>query len=148
MDIKAVAEAMARKYHTRNPFDLAEAKKIIVLFEPLGSIMGFYNRCYRQSFIHINQELDGYQSTFTCAHELGHAILHAKVNTPFLRKHTMFSVDRLELEANRFAITLLYSDEELKDFLSRPIDDAATYMGVPRKLAEYRLKNILKEEQK
>lgn len=144
MNTKTIAEAMAKKYRTRNPFDLAEAKNIIVLFEPLGNILGFYNRCYRQSFIHINQELDGNHATFTCAHELGHAILHPKVNTPFLREHTMFSVDKLELNANRFAVDLLYDDEELKDFLARPINDAAAYMGVPQQLAEYRLSSILK----
>ena len=144
MNTKTIAEAMAKKYRTRNPFDLAEAKNIIVLFEPLGNILGFYNRCYRQSFIHINQELDGNHATFTCAHELGHAILHPKVNTPFLREYTMFSVDKLELNANRFAVDLLYDDEELRDFLSRPINDAVAYMGVPQQLAEYRLSSILK----
>lgn len=144
MNTKTIAEAMVRKYRTRNPFDLAEAKNIIVLFEPLGNILGFYNRCYRQSFIHINQELDGNHATFTCAHELGHAILHPKVNTPFLREHTMFSIDKLELNANRFAVDLLYNDEELRDFLSRPINDAVAYMGVPQQLAEYRLSSILK----
>ena len=142
MNTKVIAEAMAKKYQTRNPFDLASARNIIVLFEPLGNIMGFYNRCYRQGFIHINQDLDGYQSTFTCAHELGHSILHPKVNTPFLRKHTMFSVDRLEQEANRFAVDFIYSDDELADFMNWPISDTASYMGVPVDLAKYRINSV------
>lgn len=142
MNTKVIAEAMAKKYQTRNPFDLAAARDIIVLFEPLGNIMGFYNRCYRQGFIHINQDLDGYLSTFTCAHELGHSILHPKVNTPFLRKHTMFSVDRLEQEANRFAVDFIYGDEELRDFVERPVLDVASYMGVPIDLAKYRINSV------
>ena len=42
-----------------------------------------------------------------CAHELGHAVLHTHANTPFLRKNTFFSVDKLEIEANTFAALLL-----------------------------------------
>lgn len=59
MDTKVIAEAMCRKYETRNPFDLAASLGIIVLHEPLGEILGYYNRCYKQKFIHINEELEG-----------------------------------------------------------------------------------------
>ena len=55
MDTKVIAEAMCRKYETRNPFDLAASLGIIVLHEPLGEILGYYNRCYKQKFIHINE---------------------------------------------------------------------------------------------
>ena len=36
----------------------------------------------------------------------GHSQIHPRVNTPFLRKNTLFSTDR-EVEANRFAVELL-----------------------------------------
>ena len=142
MDTKVIAEAMCRKYETRNPFDLAASLGIIVLHEPLGEILGYYNRCYKQKFIHINEELDGYLATFTCAHEVAHAILHPNLSTQFLRAHTIFSVEKFENEADRFALDFLYDDNELLPFLERTISDAAAYMGVPQRLAKYRMGTI------
>ena len=92
MEIKQRVNRLCRKYGTRDPFELAERMNILVVREPLGSINGYYNQCYRQKFIHINEELEEYRQKFTCAHELGHAVLHPKANTPFLRDNTMFSV--------------------------------------------------------
>ena len=144
MDTKAIADAIVKKYKTRNPFDIANEKNILIIYEPLGSIFGYYNRCYKQNFIHINQELDGFDATFTCAHELGHVVLHPKVNTPFLRKHTMLPVSRLENEANHFAVDLLFDDNELFPLLEQPIAVATSYLGVPENLAKYRLNSVQK----
>ena len=54
----------------------------------------------------------------------------------------MFSVDRLEQEANRFAVDFIYGDEELRDFVERPVLDVASYMGVPINLAKYRINSV------
>ena len=51
-------------------------------------------------------------------------------------------MNKLEVQANQFSVCMVYSDEELKPFMNRPICDAALYMGVPENLAEYRMKNI------
>ncbi|MDF3004813.1 MAG: ImmA/IrrE family metallo-endopeptidase [Oscillospiraceae bacterium] len=80
---------------------------------------------------------------FTAAHELGHAVLHPKSNTPFLREHTLFSVNKLETEANRFAVSLLYSDDDMSELQECSLDQIACAMGVNRELAEYRVKNTL-----
>ena len=142
MDIKVIANALCRKYDTRNPFDLAGSLGIIVCHEPLGEIQGYYNKCFRQQFIHINEDLNGFDAAFTCGHELAHSVLHPDLNTPFLRKHTLFSVDKLETQANRFALDVLYDDDELRFLLERPITDAAAYMGIPLALAEYRMRTV------
>ena len=57
MEIKQRVNRLCRKYGTRDPFELAERMNILVVREPLGSINGYYNQCYRQKFIHINEEL-------------------------------------------------------------------------------------------
>lgn len=142
MTIQQTVETVIHRGKSRNPFSLAESLHIIVLWEPLGEIQGYYNCCYRQKFIHINDSLEGHCADFTCAHELGHAILHPRINTPFLRRSTLFSVDRLETEANHFAVDLLYDDEELIPYLYRSITDAADYMGVNLSLAKYRMGHI------
>ena len=145
MDIKGLAERICKKYHTRDPFEIAEQRNIIVLFEPLGSIRGYYSKSLRQRFIHINQELSQKQALFTCGHELGHSILHPDINTPFLRASTFFSVNKLEVQANQFSVCMIYSDEELLPFLGHGIFEASRYMGVPELLAEYRMRCMQRE---
>lgn len=142
MEIQVIADSLCQKFGTRNPFKLAESLGIIVLFEPLGAIQGYYNQCFRQKFIHINQDLNEHEARFACAHELAHAVLHPKLNTPFLKRATLFSIDKLERQANCFALDVLYDDYDLMPFLERGIYDAAAYMGVPIPLAEYRMSSV------
>ena len=109
-----------RIYKTRDPFEIARLKHILIIFEDLGTINGYYKKAYRQKQIHINQNLPRHRQRFVCAHELGHAILHPNSNTPFLRGNTFFLVDKLEIEANSFALELLISDEELIQYYALP----------------------------
>lgn len=70
----------------------------------------------------------------TCAHELGHAILHPDENTAFLKKNTLFSTDKIEVEANTFAVELLLPDElflEQDNYSCFTIYDAINEKGVP-----------------
>lgn len=130
MEIKQRVNRLCRKYGTRDPFELAERMNILVVREPLGSINGYYNQCYRQKFIHINEELEEYRQKFTCAHELGHAVLHPKANTPFLRDNTLFSVSRLEREANCFAAELLCPDKVLLEYPGCTVGELARILGI------------------
>jgi Zn-dependent peptidase ImmA (M78 family) len=142
VDIKGLVNSLCRKYHTRDPFEIAQQRRVIIQYEPLGSVHGFYSKSYRQQFIHINQDLDDRKQILTCCHELGHSVMHPDTNTPFLRAATFYSVDKFELQANRFALELRYSDDDLVELLHCSITDIAAYMGVPVSLAEYRIKNI------
>lgn len=55
---------------------------------------------------------------FICAHELGYAIFHPDANTHFLKKNTLFSTESIELEANFFAVRLLFSKKFLNEHIS------------------------------
>lgn len=123
---------LVHKYKTSDPVALAKELGIIVLFENLGSIRGYYNRQKRQKFIHINNSLSYCDSRFTAAHELGHAILHSAENTPFLRENTLFSVSKLETQANKFAIALLTYNIENKDKLT--INQLSALSGVDSRI--------------
>jgi len=109
---------------------------MIILYEPLGSTLGYYSTYKRIKFIHINNGLNGIWQRFVCAHELGHAILHPKVNTPFLRSNTLFSVQRIEREANTFAVELLMPDYTICacENKSRSIYEIAASCGIPKEL--------------
>ena len=127
----------------QNPFDIIRAKKILLLSEELGLIRGYYNLVLRQKQIHLNCNLEGTQRIFTATHELGHAIMHPKANTPFLLANTYQSVDRLEIEANKFAVEFLITDETLYEYFKYQeytIEQVARVLGYKKELIELRLK--------
>lgn len=94
-----------------------------------------------QKFIHINQDLTEEQQRFTCCHELGHIILHPGLNTPFLRENTLFSVSKLETEANRFAICMFCDQDAAQEM----IQDGRQVSNIPtpwRDLVQWRLEQL------
>lgn len=136
---------LTKKYNTSDPYELADALKISVLFEELGTINGYYNKPLRMKQIHINQNLSERDAKFTCAHELGHGILHPNASTPFLRSKTFLSVDKLEIEANCFAVNLLIPDEtimEIIDSQTCTLEYMSRVLGYNQKLIELRLKTF------
>ena len=133
---------LTKKYNTSNPFELANALKIAVFFEELGTINGYYNKPLRMKQIHINQNLSEQDAKFTCAHELGHAVLHPNASTPFLRSKTFLSVDKLEIEANTFAVNLLIPDEIIMENKSFTTEQLSRFLGYNQKLVELRLKSF------
>ncbi|WP_304153661.1 ImmA/IrrE family metallo-endopeptidase [Megamonas hypermegale] len=136
---KITAKYLVKKYKTRNPFELAKILGVLIIYEPLGQIKGYYNTAFRKKMIHINNGLTEYEQKFTAAHELGHAVLHPKSNTPFLKNQTLFSIDKLEIEANRFAVELLISDEDITEMKHLTIEQMAAYFGVHKQLIKLRL---------
>lgn len=143
MNQKRIAESLVRKFGTRNPFRIAQAMDFIIVRIPLQGIRGFYQYVKRCKIIYIDSELDDPEARFVCAHELGHALMHRGYNRIFLDTNTYFTTSRFEVEADRFAVDLLFDDEDLRFFLEHPVQLAADYMGVSVDLAEYRMWSVL-----
>jgi Zn-dependent peptidase ImmA (M78 family) len=137
-NIRYTTKKLITKHKTNDPFWIAQEKGIIVLFEELGSTLGYYHAHKRIQLIHINNKLNELEQRFVCAHELGHAILHPRANTPFLKKSTFFSIDKIEVEANTFAVELLLPDDFINDFrdTSHTLQDLAAMNGIPREFAK------------
>lgn len=131
MDIKAAVKQLMKKHNTNNPYELAKFLNIIILYAELGNTWGYYTTYKRSRFIIINQNIPETLQTYTCAHELGHSVLHKGISTPFLRKHTLFSVEKIERQANTFAVELLLPDELLKQYPDTSIHRLADMVGVP-----------------
>lgn len=133
--IKGLVESLTTIHKTNNPFEIASAMNIKVCQWNLHvEIMGFYKYIRRNKFIFINSALDDTDQLFTCAHELGHSQLHPRISTPILRNKTLFSVDKIEKEANKFAVELLMLDSDLHELkgTNLTIYDAAAIYGVPK----------------
>lgn len=131
---KKIATKLIKKFHTNCPFHLARVMGVVILFERLGNTLGYFNQYKRIKIIHINQDLSEAEQLFTCAHELGHSILHPAVNTPFLKRNTLFSISKIEKEANEFAVELLMPDALLCDQQDISIHQTAAACGVPSEL--------------
>ncbi|WP_017435104.1 ImmA/IrrE family metallo-endopeptidase [Saccharococcus caldoxylosilyticus] len=134
--IKEIVRQLIKKHKSNDPFRIAKEKNIIILFAELGNTLGFYSSYKRIQFIHLNNQLDEMMQRFVCAHELGHAVLHPKSNTPFLRANTLFSVEKLEVEANTFAVELLLPDDIITQYQNTDLTiyDVAEIHSVPRQL--------------
>lgn len=115
MDIKSIVTKLTKKYGSHDPFALATALGVNVIYQPLGDTLGFCLRYKRQKTIVLNQYCPENLLPFVMAHELGHSVLHPKVNTPFLKRYTLFSIDKIERQANSFAVELLLPDSLLKE---------------------------------
>ena len=140
MDIKEKVHRTVKKYKTRDPYELAERMGIIIHRCELGNIRGYYYYAYRIKQIFLNCNLCKEQETFVLAHEIGHSILHPTANTPFLRESTFLSVNKMELEANKFAMELLLPDAELHQYQDLTIEQLSRMLGYHRSLIELRLK--------
>jgi Zn-dependent peptidase ImmA (M78 family) len=136
--IKDEVSKMCKKYKTNNPYELASMMNIQVIPWNLHEeINGFYKYDKRNKYIFINSNLDYECQSFVCCHELGHAVCHPRANTPFLRKNTLFSIDRIEVEANTFAIELLIRNANLEEdqIKSLSIFELTKLCGIPNELA-------------
>jgi len=139
--IKDIVVTLIKKYNTNCPFTIARELGIIILYEHLDDIMGYFSQNFKIKFIHLNQDLNENELWFTCAHELGHAIMHPNINTPFLKRNTLFSIDKFERQANTFAVELRLTDKLLQKYPEYSLYNLAEKIGIPRKLADLKTFN-------
>nr|DAZ24067.1 MAG TPA: IrrE protein [Caudoviricetes sp.] len=142
MDIKKIVNKIIKKYGTNNPYSLAAELGITIIYQRLGETLGFCLTYKRQKIIVINENCPSKLLNFTVAHELGHAILHKRINTPFLKKHTLVSIDKIERQANTFAVELLLPDVILQENVDINFYSLAKCHGIPQGLEELKLISI------
>nr|DAT53638.1 MAG TPA: IrrE protein [Caudoviricetes sp.] len=134
MNIKCTVEKLIKKHNTNDPFEICKALDIVVRVENLGNIFGYCDTHFRMRSIHINENVPEHLQAFVCAHELGHTLLHKNVNTPFLSKNTLFSIDKIERQANTFAVELLLPDSLLREYKDINFYGLAQCAGIPKGL--------------
>ena len=133
--VRNSAKQLMKKYKTNDPFELAEYLKIKIVYEDLGkNIRGYYQECPKLKIIHINSNLDYTAQRIVCCHELGHAMLHSKLNILFLNKHTFCVKDKFEREANIFAAELLIPSDLLLKYPEYSIEQIASLHNIPVEL--------------
>ena len=129
MNVHSIVERTIKKYKTRSPYELADLMGISISRCELGTIRGYYSKKFRIKQIVLNCNLSENDERFVLAHELGHAIMHENLNTPFLTEKTMLSKNKYEREANTFAIELLVPDTEIAENPDLTIGQLARLTG-------------------
>lgn len=138
-------EKLSSTVHSRNPFEIAQALGCIVQFVPLVGIRGFHQYIKRTNIIYIDSNLEENQAKFVCAHELGHMLLHKKVNRIFMTNNTLMVTSKYEIEADRFAVDLLYPTEDFWEYREFSVYQIAQALGLPVALVEYKLRQLGEE---
>jgi len=141
--IKRITDNLTAEHRTRDPFELASYFNInVTLLNLHDEIKGFYKYDRRNKFIYLNNNLSNDMQRVVCAHELGHAVLHPRANTPFMKKNTLLSVARIEVEANTFAAELLIPDETFIGFNRVTVYEIASLHNVPTEIAMLKCKGL------
>ncbi|MBU3111002.1 ImmA/IrrE family metallo-endopeptidase [Clostridium lacusfryxellense] len=137
--VRDIAQHMMKKYKTNDPFELAEYLNIKIMYEDLGKhINGFYQSCPKVKIIHINNKLGSEARRIVCAHELGHAVLHSKVNIIFVQKHTFCDKGKFERQAIIFAAELLIPNGLLLEHPDYSIDQIAALHNISLELLKHK----------
>ena len=139
MDIRKKVQQLIRRHGTNDPERLARTMGINVIYIDLGgSVYGTYLKYKRVKTILIYAELTPeHLRRFVLAHELGHAVCTPDANTSWISAYTLaLNTDRIEREANTFAVELLLPDSFIRENEGCSIYQLARLRGVPEGLVE------------
>lgn len=145
MWIKKIVQDLINTYQTNDIAVITQQMNVqIIEYDLDDEIHGFYRYVRRNKYIFINSNLAEHKKEFVCVHELGHVVLHPDVNTPFMRSNTYFSIDKIEHQANLFAVELLIPDELARKYISEQmtIYEIAALHHIPVKLVELKFKGL------
>lgn len=138
-DIKRLADRIARKYRSRDPFEIIQEMNAILIYTHLEGIRGLYQYFQRNHIIYIDDGLPDREQRFVCAHEMGHMLLHRKMNAIFMERHTFLNRNKFEIEANMFAMDLLVSDDILEEYREYTTEQLSRLLGYQEELLKLRI---------
>lgn len=123
--ITECSSKLARRFDTRDPFKIAEALGIKVVYsDALNRLKGMYRVIKRNRVIILNANNSKHMNRIVMAHELGHDQLHreyAKANG--LQEFQLYDMaSQQEYEANLFAADLLLPDDEILEYIYEGYD--------------------------
>lgn len=139
LNIRKKVQQLIRRHGTNDPERLARTMGINVIYIDLGgSVYGTYLKYKRVKTILIDAaRTPEHLRRFVLAHELGHAVCTPDANTSWISAYTLaLNTDRIEREANTFAVELLLPDSFIRENEGCSIYQLARLRGVPEGLVE------------
>ena len=149
-EISEKARTLIRRYGTRDPFRIAHALGIELLWtDKLNRLKGMYRVIKRSRFIILNSHNSEHLSRIVCAHELGHDRLHRKfAGEQALQEFELYDMStKREYEANVFAAALLFDDREILEMIEKGYDtlQIAAATGTDINLAALKVNCLIHE---
>lgn len=135
MDIKRIVRSLVKKYKTNDPFEIMDALDIIYIKHPLPeNVRGFYFSKLRRKIVVINSIYEKRRQIVTAAHELGHCLLHPKMNVIFLELNTLMTTNKFENEAGKFAAELLTYNVDFSEYEGYVMEQIACALDIPENM--------------
>ena len=139
---------LKKKYHETDLLRLCNAMGILILREPMGifdgACKGFFLIQSRKKAIVINCDLPEAVQRIILAHELGHAVLHArKTGLNAFHDFCLFDPASIwEYEANIFAAEFLLEDGSVLEHINEDASffEIAAMLNVPPELLDFKFK--------
>lgn len=138
-EIEKIVEHYVKKCNSRNPFDIAKYLNIKLQIGQLGTLCGCYMFLKNHRCIFLNENLSENEMNLVMSHELGHAIMHRKLNCYFIRNKTLLLHSKIETEANLFAAELLITDSIIADNRSLTTNQLSRLLGYEEEIIKLRL---------
>lgn len=138
-DIISLARDIKDTWKTNDPFTIAKRLGIVVLYRD-NCINGFTAQTVKfdgyPTIISINDSFTDFSKKVLCAHEIGHALLHADSINHFAITSKNISTN-VEREANLFAIALL-ANNNIDEYIDIPLENMSNYLL--KSIMEYNIK--------
>ena len=131
MNPRECAIKLMRHCNSNDPFTIARALDVILIYCTLIDLNGFYQYHKRNHIIYLSEELDEHAARFVLAHELGHMQMHRSMNTVFMDTNIFNPHNEFERQANTFAVELLLPDDLLREYPDCSVYQLARAFGVP-----------------
>ena len=144
-NIKNIVDYYVRKCDSRDPFDIADYLNIQIQIGQLGTPCGCYMFLKNHRCIFFFVYLSENEMKLVMSHELGHAIMHRKLNCYFIRNKTLLLDSKIESEANTFAVNLLIPDETIMEIIDNQkctLEYMSRMLGYNQKLIELRFRTF------
>ena len=123
--IKEEADCLVHHHGTRDPFQIAKALGIHVIFDyDFQELKGMYKVILQSRFIFINGNMSSRDKRTVCAHELGHDRFHQHfAKSGILQEFMLYDMkSRMEYEANIFAAEFLIDDDDVLELVKEEQD--------------------------
>mgnify|MGYP006293495723 CR=1 FL=1 len=135
-----------RKYKTKDPYNLVSKMNIEIIkhnLDPKIRGLTVYDSKEKIHKIGLNTNLSYIMEKFVLTHELGHILLHPDSGRYFLEKNTLFLPDKFEIQANKFAASLLIDKNELINLLKieNDLNRIAFELEVPEELVKLKIED-------
>ncbi|MTI80065.1 MAG: ImmA/IrrE family metallo-endopeptidase [Firmicutes bacterium] len=125
---------LVRRYGTTDPLELADYLNYIVIPYPFKNIRGMLLVIDGTTCIGVNSNFSRKMQGLVVLHEIGHRLLHPKMNYFMIIEDTLFPAGKFEYQANRFVAELVLG--ERKPHAGETIYEFAARYEVPVELVK------------